>query len=81
MQGVDGAVSRGSQNDDQQSRRNESKNVNKNFENETVAPIVKENKHFSKKKLLPTMVALYLIFFLIALVRYDRSADGTGYKN
>ncbi|KAJ4163195.1 hypothetical protein LMH87_004938 [Akanthomyces muscarius] len=74
MQGVDGAMSRGSQNDDQQSRRNESKDVNKNFENETVAPIVKEDKHFSKKKLLPTMVALYLIFFLIAL---DRTIIGT----
>ncbi|OAR02311.1 hypothetical protein LLEC1_00436 [Akanthomyces lecanii] len=74
MQCLDEAVHRGSHNDDQQSSRNESKDVDKSFGNGKTEPIVEKSKPLSKKRLLPTMVALYLVFFLIAL---DRTIIGT----
>ncbi len=61
-------VSRDSQNDEKQSNDNESKSVNQNFENDTRDTTAENKTQLSKKRLLLTMVALYLVFFLIALV-------------
>ncbi|TQV95122.1 MFS multidrug transporter [Cordyceps javanica] len=74
MQSRDEPVSRRLSDGEQHCNSNEGKAINQSLGSETSESNPEEKTHLSKKRLLLTMVALYLVFFLVAL---DRTIIGT----
>ena len=80
MQTLDERVNRSSPDGKKQDKGNDNKDDEQNFENEDIEPKDNGKAYLSKKKLLPTMLALYLVFFLVALVSCDPFALCTDFK-